>query len=133
MMVLKFKLAAVAAISLLSLSFEAAPAAAGGFWENGCCGAVMVQPAPVYASCGCGTTGYGLGYGGYGGGYRAGNYGGYGGAYAPVYSGGYDGGYDGGYAPGYYGGYGGGLYRGGVYRGAAYRGYRGGHLSWGRL
>ena len=31
MMVLKFKLAAVAAISLLSLSFKAAPAAAGGF------------------------------------------------------------------------------------------------------
>jgi hypothetical protein len=115
MMVRKLKFAAVAAISLLGLSFEAAPAAAGGFWENGCCGTVIVQPVPVYQSCSCCScraANYGLAYyGGYGGGY-GGNYGGYGGYY---------GGYGGGYGPGYYGGF-----RGGLYRRAGYRGYRGG-------
>jgi hypothetical protein len=139
-MVLKLKFAAVAAISLLSLSFEAAPAAAGGFWENGCCGgAVIVQPAPIYPSCSCGTANYGLSYSsGYGGGYGPAYYGGYGPGYPGGYDGGYGpgypGGYDGGYGPGYPGGYRGGLYRraafsgyrGGLYRRGAYRGYRGG-------
>jgi hypothetical protein len=131
MMVRKLKFAAVAAISLLGLSFEAAPAAAGGFWENGCCNAVIVQPVPVYPSCSCcscGAASYGLGYSGsyYGSGYGAGYYGGY--------DGGYGSGNYGGYGPGYYGGYRGGFYRraayggyrGGFYRGAGYRGYRGG-------
>jgi hypothetical protein len=104
MMMRKLKFAAVAAISLLGLLFEVAPATAGG-----CCGsAVIVQPVLVYPSCsccGCGAASYGLSY-----------YGGYGG-----------------YGPGYYGGYRGGLYRraafggyrGGLYRRAAYGG-RGG-------
>ena len=149
MMVRNLRFAALAAISLLSLSFEATPAAAGGFWENGCCGAVLVQPMPVAPSCSCccGTAnyarpifgGYGAGYGpeyhgGYGVGYGAGYPGRYGGGYQvgyePEYQGGYDagyGGYNGGYAPDYYGGYHRGLYRGaayrggGLYRGAAYR------------
>ncbi len=104
MLVPKLKFAAVAAISLLSLSFEASPATAGGCWYDGCGSAVVVQPAPVYASCsccGCGAASYGPGY-----------YGGYGL--------GYYGGYGVGYGPGYYGGY-----RGGLYRRAAYGGYRG--------
>jgi hypothetical protein len=116
MMVSKLKFAAVAAISLLGLSFEAAPATAGGCWYDGCGSAVIVQPVPVYPSCsccGCGSASYGLGYyGGYGGGYGLG----YGGGYYGGYGGGYYGGYGGGYGPGYYGGY----------RRAAYGGYRGG-------
>ena len=105
MMVRKLKFAAVAAISLLGLSFEAAPATAGGCWYDGCGSAVIVQPVPVYPSCSCcscGSASYGLGY-----------YGGYGGGYGP--------GYYGGYRRAAYGGY-----RGGLYRGAAYGGYRGG-------
>ena len=47
MMVRKLKFAAVAAISLLGLSFEAAPATAGGCWYDGCGSAVIVQPVPV--------------------------------------------------------------------------------------
>ena len=50
MMVRKLKFAAVAAISLLGLSFEAAPATAGGCWYDGCGSAVIVQPVPVYPS-----------------------------------------------------------------------------------
>ena len=69
MMVRKLKFAAVAAISLLGLSFEAAPATAGGCWYDGCGSAVIVQPVPVYPSCSCcscGSASYGLGYyGGY--------------------------------------------------------------------
>ncbi|MGA6962820.1 MAG: hypothetical protein WBZ51_04180 [Xanthobacteraceae bacterium] len=106
MMVSKLKFAAVAAISLLGLSFEAAPATAGGCWYDGCGSAVIVQPVPVYPSCSCcscGSASYGLGY--YGG-YRRAAYGGHrGGLYRR-------------------GGYGG--YRGGLYRRAAYGGYRGG-------
>ena len=112
MMVRKLKFAAVAAISLLGLSFEAAPATAGGCWFDGCGSAVIVQPVLVYPSCSCccGAASYGLGYyGGYGGGYGLGFYGGYGGGYGPGY---------------YRAAYGG--YRGGFYRRAAYRGYRGG-------
>jgi hypothetical protein len=142
MMVRKLKFAAVAAISLLGLSFEAAPATAGGCWYDGCGSAVIVQPVPVYPSCSCcscGSASYGLGYyGGYDGGYGLGYYGGYGGGYGPGYYGGYGGGYGPGYYGGYrraaYGGYRGGLYRrgafggyrGGLYRRAAYGGYRGG-------
>jgi len=122
MMMLKLKFAGVAAISLLSLSFEAAPATAGGFWENGCCGAVIVQPVPVYPSCSCGAANYAMIYtGGYGPGYTGGYGPGYTGGYGPGYTDGYGPGYTGGYGPGYTGGY-----RGGIYRRTAYRGYRGG-------
>jgi hypothetical protein len=127
MMMPRLKFAAIGALSLLSLSFEAAPAAAGGCWDGGCGPAVVVQPLPVYSSCSCccGAPSVGLGYSV-----------GYGGGYAPGYDGGYAGvgpGYYGGYGPRYYGGYRGGLYRGaavGAYRGGVYRrtaiGYRGG-------
>src|SRR6476620_12111122 len=101
MMVRNLKFAAVAAIPLLGLSFEATPAAAGGFWENVCCGAVMVQPVPVApaCSCCCGTANYGLpSYGGYGFGYGVGYPGGYGGGYDA----GYHGGHGVGYGPEYY-------------------------------
>ena len=118
MMVRQIKFAAAAAMSLLGTSFEAAPAMAGGFWENGCCGAVIVQPVPVSPSCSCGIANYGVGYSvGYGGGLEPG--------YPAVD--------DGGYGPGYSGGYRGGFYRraahvgyrGGLYRRAGYGGYRG--------
>ena len=119
----KLKLAAVAVISLLGLSFQAAPAAAGGCWYDRCGSAVVVQPVPyVYPSCsccGCGGASYGLGYyGGYGGGPYGGvgYYGGYG---AGLYGAGYGGGL---YGRGYYGGY-----RGGLYGRASLGGYRGGY------
>ena len=106
MMVRKLKFAAVAAISLLGLSFEAAPATAGGCWY-GCGSAVIVQPVAVFPSCSCcscGAASYGLIY-----------YGGYGLAIVAT------GGYGRGYGLGYYRGY-----RGGLYRRAGYGGYRGG-------
>ena len=132
MMVRKLKFAAVAAISLLGLSFEAAPATAGGCWDDGCGSAVIVQPCPSIHLARAALRsrklwagllrwlwwwlwgGYAVGYGGgYGGGYGPGYYGGYGGGYGP--------GYYGGYRRAAYGGY-----RGGLYRRAAYGGYRGG-------
>jgi hypothetical protein len=56
-----FKLAGVAAVSLLSVGFGAAPAAAWGCGDYGCGGnVVVVQPQPyVHQSCsccGCGTS-----------------------------------------------------------------------------
>ncbi len=117
MMMRILKFAAVAAISMFGLAFEAAPAAAGGCWYNGC-GGVAVQPVPyVYSSCsccGCGAPSYGVGccggyagglYGaGYGAGYGPGyarygvgiygpRYGGYGRFHRRVYLGGYHGGF----------------------------------------
>jgi hypothetical protein len=54
------KLTGVAAVSLLSVGFGAAPANAWGCGDYGCGGNVVVQPQPyVYQSCsccGCGTS-----------------------------------------------------------------------------
>jgi hypothetical protein len=107
----KFKLAGVAAISLLSVGFGAAPVAAWGCGSYGCGGNVaVVQPQPyVYQSCSC--CGCGMSSNPY--------------VFPPIYmyqpsylyAGNgvdhYGPSYDGGYYRGGYGGYGGGFYRSG--------------------